>query len=442
MREFDPFKRQVVEFIAAYLLVSLLYLVCCFLITRPETGGQPDLPPQTSQRRVLLLIWVAGIAFRLTLAGLDPQLSEDLNRYRWQGKLQMAGGNPYTEAPQDPRWLGLRDSTWPEVNRKDLTSAYGPVYELLYAGYYRMVAAFEPDERRQVWLFKIPFALLELAVAAALAQLLGLMGRPPGWLLVYFWSPLMVVEFWAQGHNDTLTVLLVLLALIAAQRRKFVWAFGWLSLATLAKFWPAVLFPFLLVERESGRWIIRWKPALISLPIALAVSWPYLEGLSNVTELLGGFVGGWRNNDSLYGWIYWAVNEDFERGKQVVVRLLVVSLGLLWTLGLPLVRSAKWAVVLLLFLSANCFPWYLSWLLPFLAVYPQAALLLWTTLVVLSYQILIGYEILGVWQDSDLFRLMEYLPVYGLLLARLVIASLPALFERLRAVRAKTTPAG
>jgi hypothetical protein len=70
-----------------------------------------------------------------------------------------------------------------------------------------------------------------------------------------------------------------------------------------------------------------------------------------------------------------------------------------------------------LFLSANCFPWYLSWLIPLLAIFPNPALLLWTALVVLHYHILIGYSILGVWQDSDQFRLLEYLPVYGFLLA-------------------------
>ena len=46
---------------------------------------------------------------------------------------------------------------------------------------------------------------------------------------------------------------------------------------------------------------------------------------------------------------------------------------LLWLLQRPLIESVKWAIVVLLFFSANCFPWYLSWFLPFLAVSPNAA---------------------------------------------------------------------
>jgi hypothetical protein len=409
---------RLVQFIALYLLLSLLYLVGCYLITEQQGGAaSPDglHTERFSSRKLLLLIWGAAIVFRLTLLPLSPTLSEDLNRYRWQGKLQAAGGNPYVEIPEDRRWGHLRDRTWPHVNRKDLPSVYGPLLEMVYAGYYRLVGALEPDEIRQVWLFKLPFAALELAVGAAVLQLLRAAGAPQAWLLIYLWSPLIVVEFWAQGHNDSLAVLFVVLALAAASRERWTWAFASLSLAALSKFWPAVLFPFFLLQRREKRWILRWKPALVALPLALAVSWPYRDGIANVTELLRGFVGGWRNNDSLYGLIYQFSAEDFQRGTTLVTRLLVAALAALWTLQLPLAKAAKWAVVLILLFSANCFPWYLSWLVPLLALYPGAPLLLWTALVVLSYQVLIGYQALGVWEDSGQMRLLEYLPVYSLL---------------------------
>jgi hypothetical protein len=408
---------RVVEFVALYLLVSSLYLVCCYLITR--AGRERESGAERSElhlsRRLVVLIWAAAIVFRLTLLPLDPTLSDDLNRYRWHGKLQAAGGNPYVEIPADPRWEHLRDRTWPRVNRKDLPSVYGPFLELVYAGYYRLVNAFESDEIRQVWLFKLPFAALELAVAAALMKLLAAAGAPQAWLLIYLWSPLMVVEFWAQGHNDPLAVLFVVLALGAACRERWAWAFASLTLAALAKFWPLVLFPFFLVQRREKRWIVRWKPALVALPLILAMSWPYADGTSNVTELIEGFVGGWRNNDSLYDLIFRASGEDYQRGTALVTRLLVFALAALWALQLPLVKAAKWAVVLILLFSANCFPWYLSWLVPLLTVSPGAPLLLWTALVVLSYHILIGYQALGVWQDSGEMRLLEYLPVYAML---------------------------
>ena len=414
LRQLADLELKTVEFIAIQLLKSLLYIVCCFLITRPTNSGAPT-------RRLMLLIWLAGIAFRLTVVGVHPTLSDDLNRYRWHGKLQAAGGDPYRETPADPRWESLRDATYPGVNRKDLPSVYGPVLEQVYAGYYRLVAWLETDELRQVRLFKLPFALLELGVALALARLLAVMGLPRQWVLIYLWSPLMVAEFWAQGHNDPVAILFLLLALTAALRSRWSWAFAWLALAALTKFWPAILLPFFLLRQEKGRWVFRWKPALISIPIAVVVSWPYFDSIWNVQELLRGFLGGWRNNDSLYGLLYALAGEDFERGTTLVSGLLIVGLAALWWKQMPLVKSAQWAVVLLLFLSANCFPWYLSWLLPFLAVYPNAALLLWTALISLSYHVLIGYGALGMWQESLEFRLLEYVPVYGMLIGQFLV---------------------
>ena len=432
MYRLGDFNKELAWFLALYLGTSLFYLVCCFLIT--HLGAAAD-----GKRNVMLLIWSAGLVFRLTVLPLEPGLSEDLNRYRWHGKLQVAGGNPYTETPDDPRWKALRDETWPRVNRKDLPSAYGPLYERLFRLYYPLVAAIEPDPAKQVWWFKLPFVFFELLLGLAVARLLHAAGRGPEWLLIYWWSPLMVVEFWAQGHNDTLVMALLVATLAAAFAHRWVLAFSALALSASAKFWPILLLPFLLLRREQDRWLLRWKPALVVVPIGLAISWPYLRGIENVVDLLEGFLGGWRNNDSLYGLIYDWADRDFDAGTVLVTRVLIAALAVLWCLQLPLAQAAMWVAVLLLFFSANCFPWYLSWLVPLLAVYPNAALLLWTALVALSYHVLIGYESLGVWEYSDEFRRLEYLPVYGLLIGGALVRQLPAASEKLRSLVKRAT---
>ncbi len=393
------------EFILAYLVTSIFYLVGCYVATQNRAFSHAE----------IRFVWFAALVFRVTLLPLEPTLSEDLTRYRWQGKLQAAGGNPYVEVPEDPKWAGLQDSTWAKVTRKDLPSVYGPVSELGNAVWYGIASWATGDESLQVWSFKLPYAALELAAGWALAALIKALSLPAGRLLIYLWSPLIVVEFWAQGHNDSATVLLVVLALTAASLNRWKRAFSWLTVAAMAKFWPAILLPFFWLQRVEGKWHFRWKAALVVPPLVFLLCLPYAGGISNVTEMLEGFVGGWRNNDSLYGWIYEYVDEDFDRGTELVTKILAYTLAAIWALQLPLERAAKWCVVALLFLSANCFPWYLSWLVPLLALRPNAGLLMWTALVSLSYHILIRYSILGEWQDVDDVRLIEYAPVYALL---------------------------
>jgi len=82
----------------------------------------------------------------------------------------------------------------------------------------------------------------------------------------------------------------------------------------------------------------------------------------------------------------------------------------------PLPQGVLWMTTALLLLSANCFPWYLTWLVPLLAIRPHAGLLLWTALVPLAYHVLIGYQAQGQWREDSYYLWLEYVPVYGLLI--------------------------
>lgn len=409
MRTLADWQEHVVEFIALNFAVFLFYLVAVWV-----TSDNKRVPALTG--RTLSLLVFFGLAFRLTMLPVFPNLSEDPLRYRWQGMLQVAGGNPYVDVPEDPRWAALQDETWGQVTRKDLSSVYGPLYEILHNGWQRVAAlAWPGDGYKQAWSYKLPYVFFELLVAFALLWLLDGYGIPRQRALIWWWSPLVLTEYWGQGHNDPLAILFVVIAFGAANRKRWPLAFAALTLATTAKFWPVILFPFLLFDRGANGWKPRWKPALISIPVGLAVTLPYLRDISNVSDLLKGFVGGWRNNDSLYALIYEYTNQDFDRGTEIVTWLLALGLVAIFSLRLERTRAAIAAIAVLLFLSANCFPWYLGWFLPLLALRSNSALLLWTGLVPLAYNVLIPYGVLGDWQELEGYRALEYWPVFGML---------------------------
>jgi len=57
---------------------------------------------------------VLAVAWRAALVLAAPLLSNDVNRYVWEGRVQAHGGNPYAwrDRPDAPRWEGLRDAVW------------------------------------------------------------------------------------------------------------------------------------------------------------------------------------------------------------------------------------------------------------------------------------------------------------------------------------------
>ena len=72
------------------------------------------------------------VAWRAILVPVPPLLSNDINRYVWEGRVQVHGGNPYrwADRPDAPRWVELRDGVWDGLNHKDYTAVYPPLFLL------------------------------------------------------------------------------------------------------------------------------------------------------------------------------------------------------------------------------------------------------------------------------------------------------------------------
>ncbi len=317
------------------------------------------------------------MAFRLTLAPQAPSLSDDLYRYSFEGRLQSMGANPYAVRPADAPWRSIAD---PRTPGADFRAVYGPLTELVQWASWRWP--------------KLPAWLADLAVLLLLARWM-----PERWW-IYAWSPLPVLEFWGQGHNDALVVLFLVLALYGRQSR----AGWWLGLAAAVKWWPLALLPSL--QRQQR---VRWRDYLLAPVVVLVLLAWYLPGMAwTNAQFLSGFLGGWRNNDSLYGLLLWMLG-DVYRAKYVAFALL--GAASLW------LRQPLWVVVAMLVVSANVHPWYLSWLLPFLVRQPVPALLLWMALMPLAYQPVTGWYLLGQWAPAPELRWWIYPPVVALLAA-------------------------
>jgi hypothetical protein len=369
--------------IAILLGTSLLYLVSTTILMRKS-------PPRN-------LVLAAAFLFRLAVLPGAPPLSDDLHRYRWEGLVQAHGHNPYLVRPSDANLVPLSD---PKVPAPDFKAGYGPLTEILQLLTYRAAAAVSSAAAQQVWFFKLPAVLADTATLFLL---------PQNALLWYAWSPLVIVEFWGNGHNDALTVLLLTLAFTMTSAARWNFAFLALGAAVAVKFWPLILAPLFLRHSPSRRL------ALLTLPVPLVCALPYLT--SNLAEIadssrfMTGFLGGWRNNDSIYGLLLWLAG-DIYLAKYAAFALLALAVGIIARRQWPLEHAALAAVAALLVLSANVHPWYLTWLFPMLAFVPWPPLLLWASMMPLAYTVLFEWRSIGVWNGSAPVRFFIYVPVF------------------------------
>jgi alpha-1,6-mannosyltransferase len=390
-------KNHAIGFIELGLAAGIVYLLALY--------GFAQL--QATRATTILLIF-AAIAFRAPLWPMQPTLSDDLQRYRWEGKVQAAGWNPYAIAPNDPRLAPLRDKYYEIMPGRELPAIYPPATELLF----RTTWKFFPGPAG----FKTPFAAADVLVLLLLAWIFRRETDRDFRLAIYAWNPLVIVEFAGSGHNDVLALLGIVAGL--ALLKKCPWlASVPVALGAMAKAFPAVLLPVWI--RRAG-WPSKkagWWAAAFAAVAGLLVLAPYWNALGMIRANLGYYGATWKNyHASLYTLLDWATGGTT---RIPAIAAAVASWGLaLWLAGKKAepARAAFLLVGTILAFSPNGYSWYFTWIVPLLCFFPNPAWLMLTVLQFLSYNVLIGYGILGVFRFDPVMQWLVYAPFYALLL--------------------------
>ena len=147
-------------------------------------------------RGALPLVVAGAVALRLAFLPTVPNLSGDVYRYIWDGRVVAAGFNPYSHVPADPVLIPLRDpAQYGLIDKRDYAvTIYPPVAEALFALVTRLSSS--------VLAMKAAMVLLEGVAALATARLLRRLGRRPERLALYLLHPAPVWEIAGNGHVD------------------------------------------------------------------------------------------------------------------------------------------------------------------------------------------------------------------------------------------------
>lgn len=378
--------------LAVYLILSIFYLIAVRIVTAHAVS-----------RNVSIFIILAALVFRIIAWSQPPQFSDDVFRYRFEGQVQAHGHNPYLIRPSDPESSQFKDAAWAHVVAKDFRAGYGPLIERMEAWNWRLAAAQSDDPFQQAYLFKIPAALFDLGCLALLYLL------APQRILLYAWCPVVVVEFWGNGHNDAVPVFFMLAALLAAKRNWQWLMFLFLGFGIAAKWWPAVL--MLAFTGRDVRLVKYWPMAV--LPV-VAFGFPYWANVTENAQFMTGFVGGWRNNDSLFGLIAGLFTNPYY-AKYAVFGLILLASMVIAIQRRPLAWRVLATLTALLLLSANCHVWYLTWLAALLPMSQSYGVQAWVSLVPIFHLSRMQEVLTGQWQGVVEERWFVYVPVFLLL---------------------------
>ncbi|MEM7247554.1 MAG: hypothetical protein AAF533_19615 [Acidobacteriota bacterium] len=334
----------------------------------------------------LVVILAASALSHACLVLAPPALSDDLYRYVHDGRVLASGRNPYAFAPADLQVTGALGAETERVNHPEVPTAYPPLAQLGFALPVILGSGLTG--------LKTGLSGLGLVLSGLLALLLA-----PGFrhrVVLVAWHPLLLLEVGGSGHVDVAAVTFVVAALYFLRsggptdpkRRR--WAAFMLVLGAWTKLLPGAW-------ALALRFRLRWPLVVLTVVLSAAAVLPTLTVKQERKQPgLLAYAEHWDFNGVVYPPLRAGI-ERFElkrrldavvvprwpelarwTGPQFTTRALLglgFLLVVLWAGGrrareeghVPVETALAPAAAFVIF-SPTLHPWYLTWVLPFLAL--------------------------------------------------------------------------
>jgi hypothetical protein len=312
-----------------------------------------------------VLVLGGAVLFQAAALSKGPQLTDDLYRYAWDGRVQSHGIDPYRWAPDDPHLARLRDPwLWPDpagcaalgrpsgctrLNRPSARTIYPPVAQV----WFRALHALGVDHTRERGI-QVAHAVVAFGVTGLLVVALGRLGRNPAWAVLWAWSPLAVLETGMDAHVDVVAVAAVVGALWALERRRAGLGGGLLGLAVAVKLIPGVLLP-------AG---LRHRPVRMAAAAGAVVGLCYLPHVLAVGPRVLGYLPGYLEEEHyaeggrflLLGLL--GVHGRLAQAMAVGILALVAAVVVARGGGSTVTTRARWLLVAAFLVATPVQPWY------------------------------------------------------------------------------------
>ena len=393
-----PFLHPALTYTIAFIATSLVYCLMCWIIYRIDI----------SKNTVLLAMGIA-LLIRLSFLTTTPVGSDDIYRYMWDGKVQAAGLNPYLFAPDSSALDHLHSPLLPaSVNHPDMKTLYFPFSEWIFYACYQLSG-------EAPWGYKLILFFAEIASIAGLLLLLGWFKLPAKFVLFYALCPLPIIQFALDGHLDALGFPFLIFGLLMHLRGRTILSSFLLGFSMSIKPVALVLLPILFFRERT------WKKRIqiLGLPLAtITIQFlPYLLS-SNPFEALFTFAKNWTFNGIVFEGLY-LLFADNQKARLLCVILMSIVLLILYLSKKSILDKTHLSVLLLLLFSPVVHPWYIAWLTVLLPLTRRWSGIVYAATASLTSVTILHYKLYGVWDQSPLVLVVEYLPVIVLMVQEL-----------------------
>lgn len=382
----------------------------------------------TAKPEQVFPFWIAiAIGLRLMLVFAFPNLSDDVYRFIWDGRLWLQGQNPFNHLPTyylEPgnELPGLSKELFNQLNSQEYFTIYPPVAQLTFV---ISTWLFPNSIYGSAVLMKLFLLGFEIGNLWLIRKLLNQFQLPEKNVLLYALNPLILVEITGNLHFEGGMIFFLLLGIWLLTQQQWVGSAASVALSVASKLLPLMFFPFWIRRLgliQSIRYFILVGIVLIGLFLPL-FSGAFLESFGSSLNL---YFQRFEFNASIYYIFRWI-------GYQRVGYNMIATYGPLLSLGTVVGillmalfdRDKSWkglfakmlfAITLYLAFTATVHPWYISLPLVCCLFTSYRFPVLWSGVILLTY---INYSY-GEYYENLWVVALEYTLVYSFLIWELI----------------------
>lgn len=339
---------------------------------------------------------IISIFLRFILVFAFPNLSDDIYRFIWDGRLLINGWNPFDHLPsfyieQGIQVPGITEELYHELNSPNYFTIYPPVAQAVFAF---ACWIFPNSIVASAILMKVFLFACEVGTIVLLVKLLRHFELPQKNVLLYALNPLIIIEITGNLHFEGAMIFFLLLAFWWLIKQQYVFSAAAIALSIASKLLPLIFLPFLI--RRLG-WAKSFRYFLVvGLTLALLFV-PLFSGLflENFGSSLDLYFRKFEFNASIYYFARWI---GFQIKGYNIIQIIGPILALGTFFGVLLMAFfekdlswIKWpgkmlfAICLYLLFTTTVHPWYVS--LPIvLCLFTRFRFpILWSGLIFMTY---------------------------------------------------------
>ena len=248
---------------------------------------------------------IAGIIFRIMLLFSVPNLSDDVYRFIWDGRLAANGINPFSHLPvevmQMPPVNGITNELFGQLNSPHYYTIYPPVLQSIF---WLTAKLFPVNIFGAIILLKSFILLFELGTIYLLLKLLKKLALPKYLALLYIFNPLVIIELTGNVHFEGAMIFFVLLTFFLVLYNNWKTSSICLGLGIATKLIPVLFLPLLINK-------LGWKKGIMCASICcltcllLFATFFDLNTLQHLLKSVDLFFQRFEFNASIYYMVRW-----------------------------------------------------------------------------------------------------------------------------------------